>query len=170
MNLILAYRQNGSLVGAITSFDFTNSIANVPEDSTPEDLFEARCIRVFGDLAAPPVGQVNMRPVIVAQAFAVPDDLANDSVELIHTVGGTDTGFKVAADLTQYSDFDAEKEPLNIQVERNQAPAIDTPYNDADGNYVCPVCAEINCGWLAQEIQQRREPRQRATIADILRG
>lgn len=148
-DLVLAYRPNGCVVGCMTQFDF----ANVEAEDVGLGIDAARAAVAFGHLAAPPQGQINVRPIIIARATAVPDEVAQDSVDLIHNVGGADSGFRVAELLREYSDFDPQRTPLEVIIDR-PPPVKDRPYRDADGSLKCPVCGEINCGWLAQDMRQ----------------
>jgi len=152
VDLVLAYRPNGCIVGCKTAYDYNTSVNG---DYRQSELAYMRSTQCFGHLAAPPVGQTNVRPVIVACAGAVPDDIANDVVELVNEIGGSDSGFEAATLLTEFSDFDNRRSPLEFRVERQRA-IVDVPYTDQDGSQRCPVCDEINCGWLAHDLKRDR--------------
>jgi len=154
MDLICAYRPNGCVVGIRTLFDYVASVRQ--EDGQGRDEVDIqRSIRCFGHLTAPQAGQINTRDIIIARASAVPDQVANDAVELVNNVGGADAGFDVAGMLERYSNFDPGLPVLQVQAERPEAPAVDLPV-DYRGQQLCPVCGEVNCGWLAQGVRERR--------------
>ena len=154
MDLVCAYRPNGCVVGIKTSFDYTNSI-HPREGQEPGEIDLQRSIACFGHLTAPQAGQINTRDIIIAWAEAVPDQVANDVVELVNDVGGADAGFQVARMLEPYSNFAPDLPVLRVQAERPEAPPVDLPVEHG-GQQLCPVCGEVNCGWLAQAARQRR--------------
>ena len=148
---MLAYRPNGCVVGCMTQYDFVNQdVAREGRDGATRDIILATI--AFGHLAAPPQGQINVRPVIIARASGVPEAIAGDCIELVNEIGGSESGFRVADFLREYSDFDPQRDPLAIIVDR--PPEVhDVPYRDNDGALRCPVCGEINCGWLAEKVR-----------------
>ena len=153
IDLVLAYRPNGSCVGIRTQYDYVNSVA-ASDKLQGDDLNEARSVTCFGALAAPQQGQVNIRPVILAKAFNVPQETADDALELVNEIGGSDTGFQVAEMLAEYSDFDRERPPMKFSVDRPEPPA-DFWYVE-DGKYICPTCGEENCGWMAKILAEAK--------------
>lgn len=152
MDLICAYRENGCVVGIKTLFDYVN--VRLPEGTPDEEAELQRQIICFGNLTAPQIGHINIRNVIVARATGVPDDIANDAVELVNTVGGQQTGFNVAEMLEPFSNFDPGMPPMAVQAQRPEAPPLDLPV-ELEGRQICPVCGESNCGWLAEGVRNR---------------
>jgi len=154
VDLVCAYRPNGCIVGLVTNFDYIATVLG-RDGQDREEIELQRNVACFGHLTAPQAGQINTRDVIVAKANTVPDQVANDALELINTVGGTQTGFDVADMLREYSDFSPDMPVLNVQAQRPEPPPVDLPV-DRGGQQLCPVCGENNCGWLAQAVRERR--------------
>jgi len=152
IDLVCAYRENGFVAGVTTLYDFVNSVKD--DAASPGELELARGIKCFGNLTAPQQGQMRIRPVIVCRCTGVPDELAEEVIELVESVGGSDIGFRVSKWLEGYSDFSPDRAPLAVKVKRPNVPLFDEPYTDANDVERCPCCGEVDCGWLAEDAKQ----------------
>jgi hypothetical protein len=130
--MALAYRPNGCLVGVVPGEEW--------QAADPDE----RNLAYFGHLVAPPAGSAAIRPLIVAIAQNVPDDIAQDVEEMVTQIGGIDAGFEAADLIREYSNFSPDAEPLTIQLEEPQNNP-DRAYKDGTGNILCPVCGEKDC-------------------------
>jgi len=148
IDLILAYRPNGCLVGIVPQYDYVNSVKQT-DDLEGDELDRRRAVQCFGTLVAPAQGQLDIRPLIMAVAFGVPKQTANDCVELINQIGGSTTGFNVADTLKAYSNFDPKREPMKFSLEDKPELPPDV-WHIENGKRICPCCSEEDCGWMGK--------------------
>tara|TARA_Y100000034_G_scaffold131314_1_gene191792 strand:- start:3237 stop:3716 length:480 start_codon:yes stop_codon:yes gene_type:complete len=132
MQVILAYRKNGCLVG----------ICNMP-------VWEENGANSFAHLISPIKLGGPLREIYVVSCNITDEDDLADIEDLVLDIGGMKAGFQ-AAELAKHwwpEEWTLENaEPLEVALQ-GEEPDPDIPYLK-DGVLTCSVCGEPNCPWM----------------------